>query len=79
MVDESGQHFVAYFLPTENTKNKLKRDAEEDILFTQDEIYEYYLAREYNWNVKNKGMSNYEENYFIVFRSDGLEISYSAS
>ena len=31
--------------------------------------YEYKLAREYNWNVKNKASRGYEENYFFVFRS----------
>lgn len=30
--------------------------------------YEYKMAREYNWNVKNKASKGYEENYFMVFR-----------
>ena len=33
--------------------------------------YDYMLAREYNWNVKNKLTRGYEETYFIVFREDG--------
>ena len=34
--------------------------------------YEYYLAREYNWNVKNKLSKGYEETYFFVLREDGM-------
>jgi hypothetical protein len=30
------------------------------------------LAREYNWNVKNKLSRGYEETYFFVFREDGV-------
>ena len=30
------------------------------------------LAREYNWNVKNKASKGYEENYYFVFRDDGV-------
>ena len=38
-------------------------------LFTS---YEYTLAREYNWNVKNKTFKGYEETYFIIFKEDGV-------
>ncbi|TPP65836.1 RNA polymerase II-associated factor 1 [Fasciola gigantica] len=72
MVDESGDHFVAYFLPTESTKQLRRLDAENRIPYTENAAYEYELAREYNWNVKNKTMANYEENYFFVFRKDGV-------
>lgn len=34
--------------------------------------YDYKMAREYNWNVKNKASTGYEENYFFVFRSTGV-------
>lgn len=34
--------------------------------------YDYTLAREYNWNVKNKLSRGYEETYFFVFREDGM-------
>lgn len=35
--------------------------------------YEYKIAREYNWNVKNKASKGYEENYFFIFREgDGV-------
>ncbi|KAG5443697.1 RNA polymerase-associated factor [Clonorchis sinensis] len=72
MVDESGDHFVAYFLPTESTKQLRRLDIENHVPYTEGAAYEYELAREYNWNVKNKTMANYEENYFFVFRKDGV-------
>jgi len=34
--------------------------------------YDYLLAREYNWNVKNKASRGYEENYFFVMKEDGV-------
>ena len=34
--------------------------------------YDYILAREYNWNVKNKASKGYEETYFFVFKEDGV-------
>jgi len=34
--------------------------------------YDYVLAREYNWNVKNKASRGYEENYFFVVKEDGV-------
>lgn len=34
--------------------------------------YDYVLAREYNWNVKNKLSKGYEETYFFVVREDGI-------
>ena len=37
MVDESGEQFVGYFLPTEETTRKRKRDFEEGITYTEDE------------------------------------------
>ncbi|VDM30887.1 unnamed protein product [Hydatigera taeniaeformis] len=70
MVDETGDHFVVYFLPTEETKQQRRLDAEAHVAFTEGASYEYEKAREYNWNVKNKTMTNYEENYFFVFRKE---------
>ncbi|XP_045175238.1 RNA polymerase II-associated factor 1 homolog [Mercenaria mercenaria] len=70
-VDESGEHFVAYFLPTPETLGKRKRDEEDHEDFVADEEYDYTLAREYNWNVKNKLSRGYEETYFMVFRENG--------
>ncbi|KAH7934339.1 hypothetical protein HPB49_025009 [Dermacentor silvarum] len=72
VMDESGEQFVAYFLPTEDTIKKRKRDAEEGMDYMDDDEYEYRMAREYNWNVKNKASKGYEENYFFVFRDDGV-------
>lgn len=73
VMDESGEQFVAYFLPTEETLEKRKRDFCADIEYAEEEEYEYQMAREYNWNVKNKASKGYEENYFFVIReNDGV-------
>ena len=37
MVDESGEQFVAYFLPTEETRNKRKRDIDDTVDYYSDE------------------------------------------
>lgn len=68
MVDESEEQFVGYFLPSNETMGKRKRDFEEEVDYREDEEYEYKLTREYNWNVKNKASKGYEENYFFLFR-----------
>jgi len=69
MEDESGDQFVAYFLPTDDTLGKKKEEGggKEP---AENEEYEYKLAREYNWNVKNKAIKGFEENYFFVFREN---------
>ncbi|XP_067307566.1 RNA polymerase II-associated factor 1 homolog [Pseudorasbora parva] len=73
MMDEEGNQFVAYFLPNEDTMRKRKRDVDEDLDYMPDEVYDYKIAREYNWNVKNKASKGYEENYFFIFRdADGV-------
>lgn len=82
MQDESGEQFVAYFLPTENTLAKRREDITENRPYEEDFEYEYMMAREYNWTVKSKACKGYEENYFLVIRSDGayfneLETRYS--
>ncbi|KAK9961691.1 hypothetical protein ABG768_007095 [Culter alburnus] len=76
MMDEEGNQFVAYFLPNEDTMRKRKRDVEEDLEYMPDEVYDYKIAREYNWNVKNKASKGYEENYFFIFR-DGDGVYYN--
>ncbi|EDO42996.1 predicted protein, partial [Nematostella vectensis] len=76
MVDASGDQFVAYFLPDKETLNKRKRDHEEMADYQDEEEYVYKMAREYNWNVKNKSTKGYEENYFFVFR-DGEGVFYN--
>lgn len=76
MMDEEGNQFVAYFLPNEETLRKRKRDCEEGIDYMPDDLYDYKIAREYNWNVKNKASKGYEENYFFIFR-DGDGVYYN--
>ena len=72
VMDESGEQFVAYFLPTEETLAKRKADIQNNIDYEDDQEYEYKMAREYNWNVKNKASKGYEENYFLVVREGGM-------
>ncbi|MEQ2192269.1 hypothetical protein XENOCAPTIV_009332 [Xenoophorus captivus] len=76
MMDEEGNQFVAYFLPNEETLRKRKRDCEEGLDYMPEDLYDYKIAREYNWNVKNKASKGYEENYFFIFR-DGDGVYYN--
>jgi RNA polymerase II-associated factor 1 len=71
-MDESGEQFVAYFLPTEETMEKRKKDQETGVEYEDEEVYEYRMAREYNWNVKTKATKGYEETYFFVIRENGV-------
>ncbi|XP_077299495.1 RNA polymerase II-associated factor 1-like protein antimeros [Arctopsyche grandis] len=68
VMDESGEQFVAYFLPTDETLVQKKSDVTEGIPYNDEAQYEYKMAREYNWNVKSKASKGYEENYFLVVR-----------
>ncbi|KAL3220436.1 hypothetical protein MRX96_029876 [Rhipicephalus microplus] len=72
VMDECGDQFVAYFLPTEDTMKKQNKNVEQGMNYMDDDEYQYRMAREYNWNVKNKASKGYEENYFFVFRDDGV-------
>lgn len=72
VMDESGEQFVAYFLPTDDTLEKRRRDFTAGLDYEDDDEYEYKMAREYNWNVKSKSNKGYEENYFLVVRQDGI-------
>lgn len=72
VMDESGEQFVAYFLPTDETLAKRRADQEEGVEYTDEAEYEYKMAREYNWNVKSKASKGYEENFFFLFREDGV-------
>lgn len=74
VMDESGEQFVAYFLPLEETLEKRRRDFTASIDYADEEEYEYKMAREYNWNVKSKASKGYEENYFLVMREKGVYI-----
>lgn len=71
-MDETGEQFVAYFLPTNETMEKRARDLEADKEYDDDEEYDYKMARQYHWNVKSKASKGYEENYFVVFRGDAV-------
>lgn len=71
-MDESGEQFVAYFLPTEETMEKRAKDFTEGKEYDDEQEYEYKMSREYNWNVKSKASKGYEENYFFILRDDGF-------
>jgi RNA polymerase II-associated factor 1 len=72
-MDESGEQFVAYFLPTEETMTKRNHDFEQGMEWDEESNeYTYRMAREYNWTVKSKSSKGYEENYFLVVREDGV-------
>lgn len=70
--DASGEQFVAYFLPTEETLEKRKRDAENGVDFDPDQEYEYKQTRDYTWAVKNKSNRGYDQNYFFVTREEAV-------
>nr|CAD7432293.1 unnamed protein product [Timema monikensis] len=72
VMDESGEQFVAYFLPMEDTLEKRRRDFVNMVDYEDEEEYNYKMSREYNWNVKSKASKGYEENYFLVMRQDGV-------
>ena len=72
VMDESGEQFVAYFLPTDETLEKRREDFTKGMEYQDDEEYDYKMAREYNWNVKSKASKGYEENFFFLFRGDGV-------
>lgn len=72
VMDESGEQFVAYFLPTETTLEKRRLDFLNNMEYIDDQEYDYKMAREYNWNVKSKASKGYEENYFLVMRQNGV-------
>ena len=72
VMDESGEQFVAYFLPTDETLTKRLEDMKDGVEYKEDTEYEYKMAREYNWNVKSKASKGYEENFFFLFRGDGV-------
>ena len=44
-MDEAGEQFVAYFLPTDETLAKRRSDQDEGRDYTDDAEYEYKMAR----------------------------------
>lgn len=70
MVDDQGHQFVVYFLPTNETLDKLDKRGESAVEMEQ---LEYKLAREYNWTVNNDESSKgYEEKFFLVWRDGNV-------
>ena len=45
VMDEAGEQFVAYFLPTDETLAKRRSDQDEGRDYTDDAEYEYKMAR----------------------------------
>ncbi|XP_025421110.1 RNA polymerase II-associated factor 1 homolog [Sipha flava] len=72
VMDENGEQFVAYFLPSKETVVKRCEDAVNNRPYDDDYEYEYKMAREYDWNIKSKSSKGYEENYFLTIRPDGV-------
>lgn len=72
---ESGEQFVAYFLPTNETLQKRHEDSENGQDYDPDQEYVYQQTREYTWSVKNKSNRGYDQNYFFVKR--GREFYYN--
>lgn len=72
MMDEEGEQFVTYFLPTKETLEMRVKDIEEGREYTPDYSYEYYSVRDYNWLVRNKATKGFEQdNYLFSFRENG--------
>ena len=44
MVDEAGDQFVAYFLPTDETLVKRATDGDAGMDYTEEEVYDYKLG-----------------------------------
>ncbi|VDD89311.1 unnamed protein product [Enterobius vermicularis] len=73
MMDEKGEQFVTYYLPTKETLEARARDAQNEKPFDPDYTYEYNSVRDYNWLVRNKSTKGFEQdNYLFSLRSDGV-------
>ena len=74
LVDKSGEQFVAYFLPTDETIKKKRRDEENGVDYDADDEYDFKMTREYTWNVKSKSNSahGYEENLYFIVKENGI-------
>lgn len=70
MVDADGDQFVAYFMPTQNTLEQRNIDAQACVPYDENETYDYMLAKEYNWIVKNFKNSKSEQYYFFSWRNN---------
>lgn len=72
VMDDSGEQFVVYFVPTDETLSKRKRDQDLEQEYQEGDTYEYRMAREYNWDMNSKATKGYEENYCFVTRDNGV-------
>ncbi len=70
LTDADNKDYIGYFLPTAETRAKRTREEEEQD--ESDETYDFKLIREYNWNRKDKTMSGFEENYFLIVKDDSI-------
>ena len=57
-----------FLLQTDDTVGKREKDKRMGINYDDEEVYDYRLTKEYNWNVKNKASKGYEENFFFCYR-----------
>ncbi|VDN28533.1 unnamed protein product [Gongylonema pulchrum] len=71
MMDEEGEQFVTYFLPSSETLEKRIRDTEEGLEYDPTYEYEYNSVRDYNWLVRNKSTKGYEQDIFLFSFRDG--------
>ncbi|CAG9539404.1 unnamed protein product [Cercopithifilaria johnstoni] len=71
MMDEEGEQFVTYFLPSKETLDKRLKDTEKGLEFDSDYVYEYQSVRDYNWLVRNKSTKGYEQDNFLFTIRDG--------
>ena len=69
----NGEHFVGYFLPTDECLAKRQRDLERQIEYDADDEYDFKLTREYTWKTMQEADNKtYEKNYFFVLKDDGI-------
>lgn len=70
---QTGDNVVMYFVPTEATLEKRKKDEEEGRDYIWEEEYEYIKAHEYNCKITNTHTHNKKElieNYFFIWRDN---------
>lgn len=56
-VDENNEQFVAYFLPTEETLTKRKRDSEEGVDYNAEDEY-VHTDRTHHWKWSHNSKDN---------------------
>lgn len=66
--DQQGRDFVAYYVPTDETLDKLLDFEKVGQAPDHSEELEYKCAREFNWTIKNENSKGYEPYYFFSFR-----------